>query len=108
MFSVLFARLKEKKPEPELEKRPSEKSKSSEQFIKSPETQKFISKWMKKNYTKRGITKLLMRMWLLSSSDKKALKAAEEILSALIGMDGLSKVLGALKLVSEGIMKKVS
>jgi hypothetical protein len=95
------ARLAEVKP-PELEK-----SATFTAFVKARDTQKFLSTWQKKNYTKRGVTKLLLTLWPLYNSDKKIRQAAQDILSSLIGEDGLSKVLSALKLVPEGIRKLV-
>lgn len=81
------------------------KSDSVGSFLKTPETRQFMSEWKGKGYTKRGITKLFSALWGLHNSDKNVRGAAKDILSSLIGEDGLGKVLGALKLIPEGIMK---
>ena len=110
MLSTLFARLKDKEPDV---KSKSEKSTTATEFIRSPETRKMVSNWTKgekgkkPKFTRRGVEELLKITWLIAPSDKRARKRAEELLSSLIGQDGLNKVLGALKLASEGIMKKL-
>ncbi len=87
-------------------KAPSEKSESLNAFLKTPETKKFVSEWQeKKKFTKRGIEKLLGVLWLQHDSNKKIMKAAGDILSALTGEDGLLKVLSGFKLVPEGLRK---
>ncbi len=83
-----------------------EKSALLTDFLKATETRKFISDWKeKKKFTRRGIEKLLGVLFFQHDSNKKALKAAGDILSALTGEDGLMKVLGGFKLVPEGLRK---
>lgn len=78
-----------------------------EQFVKTPEAKKFMDDWKKKQYTKRGISKLLAILWPIHKDGKSVLKAAGDILSALKGEDALGKMLSALKLVPEGILKVI-
>src|SRR3989338_6218704 len=78
---------------------------SAEGFLKSNEAKKLAEKWRGKGFTKRGVTRLLRNLWLLSKSDKDALKEGDGILSSLKGEDGLGKILGVLKLATEGLMK---
>ena len=83
-----------------------EKSANFKEFTKAPEVKKFVSDWkQKKNFTRRGIEKLLLVLFLQHDSNKKVLKAAGDILSALTGEDGLLKVLSGFKLIPEGLRK---
>ena len=98
----------QEEPKQVQDKPPEEqKSPSAEAFLKTPETQKFVSEWKKKGYTRRGLNKLFMTLWVMHGSDAKVRKAAKDIVSSLIGEDGLGKVLSALKLVPEGLRKLV-
>jgi len=83
-----------------------EKVQTAEQFLKSPEAQRFIEDWKKKGYTKRGVVKLLLVLYPFTKGKKGGvLTAAKDLLASLKGEDGLSRLLGVLKLVPEGIMK---
>ena len=114
MLTSLFAKLKEKKPEEEELEKAAKKTAGVEEFIKTADAQKFIRQWsMKKDsqgrrvYTKRGVTALLSALHQVPGldSDKGVLKAADEILLKLRGMDGLQGFLLGWKAKSEGIMK---
>ncbi len=95
-----------RKPEQEQVRSGEEKAASFKEFTKLPETRKFVSEWMKKkNFTRRGVEKLLEILWLQHDSNKKILRAAGDILSALTGEDGLLKVLSGFKLIPEGLFK---
>lgn len=98
--------LKEKEPEVTQVKPPEQKKSASlETFLGTAATKKFLSSWKKKGYTKRGMTKLFLTLWMLHDSDKNVRNAANDILSSLIGADALGKLLGALKLAPEGLVK---
>ncbi len=93
-----------------LEKPPeTQKSSTPEEFIKKPETQRFISGWTKKDkgYTKRGVTELLGTLFQVPGlkSDKEVLTTGESILKKLGNMDGLTGFLAGWKAKSEGLMK---
>lgn len=109
VFPLIF-KLKEEKP-PEEAPKPEERLTTFENFLKEPETKKLIEKWTTKKgqqFTKRGITKLLHVLWIFHGSNKNARKAAEDILSSLVGDDALGKLLNVFyKLVPEGLMKKI-
>ena len=98
-----------KKDEPQVAevKPPEEERATFDDFIKTRETVLFMKKWQKKGYTKRGVTKLLHVLWPRYKEGKGIRHAAEDILSSLIGEDGLGKVLSALKLVPEGLRKLI-
>lgn len=87
------------------EKPPEEKTENFQEFLKTPEVTKMVTEWKKKGFTRRGLVKLFEILHPLYSSNKKVVSAAKDILSSLKGEDGLSRVLGVLKLVPEGIMK---
>jgi hypothetical protein len=101
--------------EPETTQKPPEQQKSSdsETFLQSAKTQSFIGKWSGKKkdgkslYTKRGITSLLRALFQNPShgSDESVLDSADDLLSMLGGMDGLSGFLMGWKAKSEGIIK---
>jgi len=98
--------LKFKEEDKEEIKVTQDKSESVDKFLKTGETKKFVSEWQeKKKFTRRGVEKLLGVLWLQHDSNKKILKAAGDILSALTGEDGLMKVLSGFKLVPEGLRK---
>ncbi len=83
-----------------------EKAGSFVEFTRLPETKKFVSEWMnKKKFTRRGVEKLLQVLWLQHDNNKKILKAASDILSALTGEDGLLKVLSGFKLIPDGLRR---
>ena len=95
-----------KQPDFEQAKPPEESNVSTaESFLKSQEAKKLADKWKAKGFTKRGISQLLRVLWLFRKSDKDALKEGDGILSALKGEDGLGKILGVLKLATEGLMR---
>ena len=85
---------------------PVEKSESFEAFVKTVAVKKFQEDWKKKGLTKRGVSKLLLLLWQMHKSNKGVIQAAKDILSVLKGEDALGRLLGALKLVPEGIMKE--
>ncbi len=89
------------------QEKPPDESKvgTVDDFIKSQEARKLAEKWKAKGFTKRGIGQLLRVLWLFHKSDKTALKEGDGILSALKGEDGLGRILGVLKLATEGLMK---
>ena len=97
------------------EKPPSEKSIDTEEFLKSREAKEFVQKWSSKTkdnkpaYTKRGVTALLSAIFKIPglTSNKEVLKSANELLSMLGGMDGLTGFLMGWKAKSEGIIKKL-
>lgn len=108
VLGLFKPQFKEEEPKQAQEKPPEEqKSPNVDTFLKSPETQKFVNEWKKRGYTRRGLTKLFMTLWVMHDSDAKVRKAARDIISSLIGEDGLGKVLSALKLVPEGLRKIV-
>jgi len=76
-------------------------SRKIDDFIKTEEAKKLIKEWSKKGFKKRGVTALLMILWLHEGSDKKALKAAKDILSKLKGTDLFARFLDILKLAPE-------
>ncbi|MFA6530978.1 MAG: hypothetical protein WCT31_04560 [Candidatus Micrarchaeia archaeon] len=83
-----------------------EKTENFQEFIKTPEAKKLIAEYTKnKKFTKRGVVKLLLILHPMMKSNKGVTSAAKDILSSLVGEDGLSRLLGVLKLVPEGIMK---
>ncbi len=105
---MVFGLLKQKdEKKEEVLKQEFDKEKSFENFLKTPEVKKFLNEWRKKEYTKRGVSKLLLILWPLYNNKKSILKAAEDILASLKGEDALSKLINALKLVPEGIMKVI-
>ncbi len=87
------------------EKGPEEKTENFQEFLKTPEVTKLITDWKKKGFTRRGLVKLLLILNPMYKSNKGVISAAKDMLSSLKGEDGLSRVLGILKLVPEGIMK---
>ncbi|MBU0590905.1 hypothetical protein KKF81_05975 [Candidatus Micrarchaeota archaeon] len=105
----------EEKEDDMIEKRTEERKKSSdaESFLKTPEARSFIKKWHEKTknghpmYTKRGVTSLLRSLFQIPGleKDKDVFDSANELLSMLGGMDGLSGFLMGWKAKSEGIMK---
>lgn len=83
-----------------------EKTENFQEFIKSPEVKKLVSEYTKnKKFTKRGVVKLLLVLHPMMKSNKGTLASAKDVLSSLVGEDGLSRLLSVLKLVPEGIMK---
>jgi|GEM_PF-2598661 hypothetical protein len=82
-----------------------EKTENFQEFLKTPEAAKLITEWKKKGFTRRGLVKLMLILHPMYKSNKGIVSAAKDILSSLKGEDGLSRVLGVLKLVPEGIMK---
>ncbi|MBU0527847.1 hypothetical protein KKE92_05165 [Candidatus Micrarchaeota archaeon] len=104
-----------KENEPETTQKPpeSQKSNDSESFLSSAKTKTFIKKWSQKTrdgkslYTKRGVVGLLKTLFQNPGleSDSDVLGTAEELLSMLGGMDGLSGFLMGWKAKSEGIIK---
>lgn len=105
---MVFGLLKfgEKKEEEEP-KEEMKKPESVDAFLKTQEAKKFTEEWKKKGYTKRGVSKLLSILWPIYNDKKGLLKAAQDILASLKGEDALGKLLSALKLVPEGIMKVI-
>lgn len=104
---MVFGMLKfkeEKEGEMKEEQKPEQ---NFDQFLKTPEAKKFMEDWRKKGYTKRGVSKLISILWPIHSEKKGVLKAAQDILASLKGEDALGKLLSALKLVPEGIMKVI-
>jgi len=103
------------KQEPETTQKPpeSQRSSSSEEFMKTPEAKRFVDKWYTKTkdgkpiYTKRGIVALLKALFQNTGFEKNSqvLDAADDILSLLGGMDGLQGFLAGWKAKSEGIIK---
>lgn len=103
--------------EPEVKEKPpeSQKSGSSEEFIKTPEAKRFVDKWYSRSkdgkpvYTKRGVTQLLKLLFPNPGFRKNSdvLDSADEILSMLGGMDGLQGFLAGWKAKSEGIIKGI-
>jgi len=87
------------------EKAGAEKTENFQEFLKTPEVAKLITDWKKKGFTRRGLVKLLLILHPMYKSNKGVIAAAKDMLSSLKGEDGLSRVLGVLKLVPEGIMK---
>jgi len=114
-FRQMFAGGKEEEEPARVQKPPEQqKSSNSEEFIKTPEAQQFIGKWMTKKkdngeplYKKRGIVALMRMLFQVPgfSTNKEVLKASEEVLSMLGGMDGLQGFLMGWKVKSEGIIK---
>ncbi len=105
---------KEETEEVKVEKNTnSEKSTTSEEFLKTPETKEFIREWSGKMrdgkpiYTRRGLTALLRALHPSFDSDKKVRTNAKEILSLLGGMDGLTGFLAGWKAKSEGLLKSI-
>jgi hypothetical protein len=96
------AELESKKAQTEVKE---EKAETAEKFLKTPEAVRVIEEWRKKGYTKRGVVKLLMVLYPMFKSNKSIVSAAKDLLASLKGEDGLSRLLGVLKLVPEGIMK---
>jgi len=97
----------EEKPE-ELVKPTQEKAGSFGEFVKLPETKQFISEWrQKKKFTRRGVEDLLRILWPQQGSNKGIIKAAGNLLSKLTGEDGLLGAITALKIVPEGLMKRL-
>jgi hypothetical protein len=104
----------EEKPAQTVKPPEQQKSPSSEEFIRKPETREFISSWAARKrddgeplYTKRGITALLKVVYPNFDSDKKILAGADEVLKMLGGMDGLQGFLMGWKAKSEGIIKSI-
>ncbi len=103
------------KEEPEITRKAPEtqKSSSSDEFVKTPEAKRFVDKWYTKTkdgkqvYTKRGVVALLKALFQNPGFDKNSqvLDAADDILSLLGGMDGLQGFLAGWKAKSEGIIK---
>jgi len=103
------------KEEPETKQKPPEtqKSSSSDEFVKTPEAKRFVDRWYTKTkdgkpiYTRRGIIALLKALFQNPGFDKNkdVLEGADEILSLLGGMDGLQGFLAGWKAKSEGIIK---
>jgi hypothetical protein len=114
-FKAMMKEPGEEQKEPETTQKPpeAEKSSSSEEFLRTPEAQKFVSDWMAKTkdwdnpYTRRGLNDLLSTLHQVPGldSNKKVLKAAEAILLKLGGMDGLRGFLAGWKAKSEGLIK---
>ena len=102
IFQLKFWEQKEE--EPKQEKKPEQ---TFDQFLKTAEAKKFTEDWKKKGYTKRGVSKLLQILWPIHNEKKGVLKAAEDILASLKCEDALGKILSALKLAPEGIMKVI-
>jgi len=104
---------KEKEPETTQKPPESQKSSDSESFLANAKTKSFIKKWSTKTrdgkslYTKRGVVGLLKTLFQNPGleSDEDVLGSAEELLSMLGGMDGLSGFLMGWKAKSEGIIK---
>src|SRR3989338_10333403 len=94
-----------KEDQSETTQAPVEKSESFEAFAKTVAVKKFHDEWKKKGFTKRGVSKLLILLWPMHKSNKGVIQAAKDILSCLKGEDALGRLLGALKLVPESIMK---
>ena len=113
VLSLFLGLLKFKERDEEEEKTQTkttqDKSSDFKEFVKTAEAKTFVKDWQqKKNFTKRGIEKLLNVLFLQHDSNKKILKTAGDILSALTGEDGLLKVLTGFKLVPEGLRKLLS
>lgn len=113
-FKQAQASQREENDEIKVEKNTnSEKSATSEEFLKTPETRDFIREWSgkmrdgKQLYTKRGLTALLRALHPSFDSDKKVRTNAKEILSLLGGMDGLTGFLAGWKAKSEGLLKSI-
>ncbi len=104
---MVFGILKFKEGKDEGLKEEQKPEQSFDQFLKTPEAKKFTDDWKKKGYTKRGVSKLLEVLWPIYNEKKGVLKAAGDILASLKGEDALGKLLSALKLVPEGIMKVI-
>ncbi len=107
---------KEEMAKPEEVKKAAETADFKE-FMASPDTKNFIKDWSTKidrktgepMYTKAGVIELLRVLYESRSfaSDKKVLKAANEILSLLRGADTLKGFLAGWKAKSEGIIKGI-
>ncbi len=113
-FKQAQAAPKEESEEMKVEKPvASEKSTTSEEFLKTPETREFVREWSGKMrdgkplYTKRGLTALLRALHPSFDSDKKVRANAKDILSMLGGMDGLTGFLAGWKAKSEGLLKSI-
>lgn len=99
--------------EPERRESGKEKSSDAESFLKTPQAKSFIKTWSEKTkdgkplYTKRGVTALLSSLHQVPGleSDKDVLTSAEELLSMLGGMDGLTSFLTRWKAAPEKIIK---
>jgi len=114
-FRQMLAGAKGEEEPAEVQKPPEQqKSSDSDEFIKTPEAQKFIGKWMTKKkdngeplYKKRGIIALMKMLFQIPglSSNKEVLASSDELLSMLGGMDGLQGFLMGWKIKSEGIIK---
>ena len=92
-----------------MAQKPEEQKKtdSSSEFLKSKEAQGVVNEYAKKGYTKRGVSELLRKMFVLYGSKDMALKEGKGLLASLKGEDGLGRVLGMLKLASEGLRKTI-
>ena len=95
------------KPQEESEKKEETTEQKVEvtykNVIQDPEFKKMEDKFVKKGFTKRGIRELTRVTSLVYKNKKESIKSAESILLGLRGEDGLSKVLGTLKLATEGL-----
>ncbi len=117
MLSTLLAKFKEKKPEEgEVKTTTTEKSETFTEFMKTPETQKFVDNWFsKKNpdnpkktlFPKRSITNLLRVIHNnpTYTSDKAVRREANDALKLLGRLDKYEILLAGLKATPHTIMK---
>ncbi len=76
---------------------------TQKELINDPKFKKLEEKFVKKGFTKRGIRELAHVTRIVYKDKNTAIKAAESILLGLKGEDGLGKILGTLKLATEGL-----
>jgi hypothetical protein len=110
-FRSMGMKGEEEEKGPEKKGPESQKSSSSDEFLRSPETKAFVNSWTKKDmgdeaaYTKRGVNSLLRELYPNYGSDKAILQSADMLLKKLGGKDGLTGFLAGWKAKSEGLMK---
>jgi hypothetical protein len=94
---------KEQDPSEKIEEQVTSKAPEFKEMIKDAEYVKLENDFVKKGFTRRGIRELFRVTTALHTEKKKSMQATKDILLGLKGEDGLSKVLGALKLATEGL-----
>ncbi|MFH2106159.1 MAG: hypothetical protein ABII22_02780 [Candidatus Micrarchaeota archaeon] len=103
MLGLFKPSFKEQEPSEKTEERTTSKAPEFKELIKDAEYVKLENDFVKKGFTRRGIRELFRVTTALHTERKKSMRAAKDILLGLKGEDGLSKVLGALKLATEGL-----
>lgn len=113
MFAGLL-KFRDDEQKPEDKSAEEVKTKSADEFLRSPEAKKFVNDWNNKEigpgvkFTKRGVSALLRESYLKYKSEKEAIKIAHDLLTKLSGKDMFGKLLNAFKIVPEGLRRLVS